>query len=234
MADSHLKPVDAFDRRRLRQSLLQLGGLLLLTLLTTTLLGLFSSWSLERAHLKSESMLVDFLEAVNVGRDAQVHVKQQVQEWKNILLRGGEVAARARYRSEFEAAHANVQQRLKELGERLEALGQPAPRASVDALRAAHAALLPRYQEALQGAAAAWDPFALDRAVRGIDRPINEQFDTLVETLRQAARQRFEEDQRELKSRYQTLTRALWTAMVLAVALVGVLLWRVLRVRSGT
>ena len=233
MADSHLKAVDAFDRRRLRQSLLQLGGLLLLTLLTTTLLGLFSSWSLERAHLKSESALVDFLEAVNVGRDAQVHVKQQVQEWKNILLRGSEVAARARYRSEFEGAHARVQQRLEELGKRLEALGQSAPHASVDALRVAHAALLPRYQQALQDAAEPWDPFALDRAVRGIDRPINEQFDALVETLRHAASQRFEEDQRQLKSRYETLTRALWTAMVLAVALVGVLLWRVLRVRSG-
>ena len=234
MPDFQPPVANAHDRTRVRRSLLQLGGLLLLTLLTTTLLGLFSAWSLERAHLKSEATLVGFLEAVNLGRDAQVNAKRQVQEWKDLLLRGAQPDARERYRAAFQASHELVQFRLLELGGRLAALEQPAMEKAAADVASAHAALLPRYEAALQAAAAHWDPFAVDRAVRGIDRPLNEQFDKLVEALRAAAQTRFDEDQAKLQARYAALTRALWSAMVLAVGVLGVLLWRVLRARNLT
>ena len=232
MPDLEPRTTDAHERTRLRRSLLQLGGLLLLTLLTTTLLGLFSAWSLERAHLRSEATLVGFLDAVNLGREAQVGSKRQVQEWKDLLLRGAEPEARQRYRAAFEASYAMVQQRLQALAALLAERGQADAAKAAEAVATAHAALLPRYRAAMEASEAAWDPFAIDRAVRGIDRPLNEQFDALVDDLRAEARTRFDEDQAQLRARYEALTRVLWTAMVLAVAVLGVLLWRVLRTRA--
>ena len=225
---------DAHDRLRLRKSLLQLGGLLLLVLLTTTLLGLFASWSLERAHLGSERALIDLLEAVNLGRDAQVNAKRQVQEWKDLLLRGQDAGERTKHQTASEAAASRVQARLEALTARLEALALDALAGEAKAAQATHAAVSQRYRDALHDATASWDPFALDRAVRGVDRPLNDHLDLLVDALREAAKARFEADQQRLHERYEALTKALWTAMVVALLLVGVLLWRVLRARHPT
>lgn len=229
MSKDDVPGAGAHERLRLRKSLLQLGGLLLLTLLATALLGLFSSWSLERAHSRSETTLLGLLETVDLGRDAQVNAKVQVQEWKNLLLRGGEPTERTTHLAALTAAHEAVRQRLEALDARLAALGLGEFRETTAQTRAAHVALMARYQQALPAADAAWDPFAIDRSVRGIDRPLNEQLDSLVRDLRGAASTRFEQDQLALRARYDALTAALWSAMALAVAVLGILLWRVLR-----
>lgn len=220
-------------RTRTRRALLQLGSMLLLTLLTTTLLGLFSIWSLERAHIDSARSQTAVLEAVNLTRDAQVRSRIQVQEWKNLLLRGTDPASRPALRQSLAAEADAVAQRLDELVRRLEALGLEGPAQLAGEVKATHGALTRRYEAVLQQApSGAWVPGVLDQAVKGVDRPLNQQIDRLVTLVRAAADQRAEELRQSQSQRYDTLTRALWIAMALALGLMGVLWWRVLRTRD--
>jgi PAS domain S-box-containing protein len=113
---------------------------------------------------------------------AQVHFKKQVQEWKNILLRGGDTELRARYIEQFEQEEGATRAYL----ERLVGLLQPNPeaRAEAEQFLAAHDRLGREYRAAL----AVYRPedaapqLEVDRQVRGIDREPTDLLDRVVES----------------------------------------------------
>lgn len=118
--------------------------------------------------------------AVDLARSAQVDFKIQVQEWKNILLRGGDPAKFASYLQGFERAEADTQTSLKALRELLHQ--DHIPTKSVEDAVRAHADLGARYREALksyrQGAA------VVDKLVTGIDRAPTESINRIVDEVR--------------------------------------------------
>lgn len=222
------------DRIRLRQSLLQLASLLLLTLLTTTLLALFSIWSLNRSFERGDQLYREDLEALDTMRSAQIEFKVQVQEWKNLLLRGKDPLQRVKYYEAFNGEELRVDTALKDLRQRTSSSLTDADRQLLLVLRQQHQALGERYRLALEQASGGqWDTFAMDQLVRGIDRPLNAGIDNLSTTLKTSSLQRFQTERAELKTRYQQLTTALWIAMLMALAVVSLLLWRVLRDRTA-
>lgn len=93
--------------------------------------------------------------------------KTQVQEWKNVLLRGKDPQKLTQYWTQFETLHRDIQQQ----GTRLKADLQGESRAKVEAFLAAHETAFGRYQIGLQDFKnAGFDPAAGDKAVAGIDR----------------------------------------------------------------
>lgn len=93
--------------------------------------------------------------------------KTQVQEWKNVLLRGKDPQKLTQYWTQFETLHRDIQQQ----GARLKADLQGESRAKVEAFLAAHETAFGRYQIGLQDFKnAGFDPAAGDKAVAGIDR----------------------------------------------------------------
>ena len=227
-------PTSAADRARLRRSLLQLASLLLLTLLTVGLLALFAVWSLYRTHARNTGELTELIQTVDEGRSAQSHFKTQVQEWKNILLRGSDAGDLARHLGAFEREGVTVQTLLNSVSRRSAQLGIKDIPPRITQLSAEHLELQDKYRAALaNGARQAWDPFAIDRAVRGIDRQLNADVDEAVLLL---ASESFQVNDRAMVAndeRFKTLSHLLWIAMGVALLLIGTLLWRVLNDRSA-
>jgi methyl-accepting chemotaxis protein len=93
--------------------------------------------------------------------------KTQVQEWKNVLLRGKDPQKLTQYWTQFETLHRDIQQQGTKL--RGELTGDS--RAKVEAFLQAHQTAFGKYQTGLEAFKAAdFDPTAGDKAVAGIDR----------------------------------------------------------------
>ncbi|WP_262136722.1 methyl-accepting chemotaxis protein [Pseudomonas sp. Marseille-Q5117] len=116
--------------------------------------------------------------------EANLQFKVQVQEWKNVLLRGKQPADLAKYWSQFEERQRDVQNILGELA------GQKGIDANlksrIERLREEHRQLGAAYQKGRDAyVAAGGDPSAGDAAVKGVDRATSEQMSALVAELRE-------------------------------------------------
>ncbi|AYM78058.1 HAMP domain-containing protein [Janthinobacterium agaricidamnosum] len=144
-------------------------------------------WSaLDAASARSNEAMqrsVALTEAVDAARSAQVEFKIQVQEWKNILLRGGDAAAFQRYREAFVASGAQTRKELKGLQAMMEALKLDT--APVERALQAHDALGVSYLAALQkfDGARADSAQTVDALVKGMDREPTRQIDAIVAAI---------------------------------------------------
>jgi hypothetical protein len=92
-----------------------------------------------------------------------------------------------------------------------------------------HAELGMKYTRALSAAPKEhWNPYVLDRKLKGIDRSLDEQFNTMVVSLLDAAEARHKDSIRTVLARYETLRNFIGQAILLAFVLVIVILWRAL------
>ena len=118
---------------------------------------------------------------IDAARSAQVHFKVQVQEWKNVLLRGRDSTAFAKHLAGFTREEATVLAHLDTLRTMVRARGGDT--AMVLDLIEQHQELGRRYRDALTHYSSR-DPRAahvVDSLVTGIDRAPTTAFDTLVE-----------------------------------------------------
>lgn len=105
---------------------------------------------------------------------AQVSFKTQVQEWKNILIRGNDAKLYEKYLKQFTEMEAATTTALNQVSSGFESIGldsAPARKALAE-----HAILGEKYRAALKGFDAT-DPEAgkkVDVSVRGMDRPLGE------------------------------------------------------------
>ena len=124
--------------------------------------------------------------AALTAKEAQSEFKQQVQEWKNILLRGQAPDDFKKYLASFDQQEKTVQSLLGELQGLIKALGLET--ATAAKLAAAHTELGAKYREALKSYSAtnAQAAQVVDRLVKGLDRPLTDAFDTVVASVKQA------------------------------------------------
>ncbi|MEN3976815.1 hypothetical protein [Emcibacter sp. SYSU 3D8] len=221
-------------RARLRRSLIQLGSLLAIALVVVGVFAMFSVWSLNRAHLANEAVASQFLFALDDGRSAQTHFKIQVQEWKNILLRGSQEQDYTHHFDAFEHEESEVQTRLASLEERARGVDLPQLASTAQDLADEHRSLGETYRNALErGRRMAWDPFAIDQQVRGIDRSLNDGLDQVAEALLSATAERRTNAARQERGRYHALRDFMGWSVAGAIAMVGLVLWTALRRRTG-
>lgn len=96
----------------------RLYGLTLIAVVLLATVSLFAYWqisALDSLFQQSSRQRQQLLEAVDNARAAQVHFKIQVQEWKNILLRGKDPEAFQKYLKGFGEQEAQVTDRLHKL-----------------------------------------------------------------------------------------------------------------------
>ena len=114
---------------------------------------------------------------------AQVNFKKQVQEWKNVLLRGSDEMLRVKYFGRFEAREADVLSCLEEL-HGLAVLGED-PLSRIDQLIEEMRTLGIAYRDALSVSDVTLEGSyrIIDQRVRGIDREPTREMDLLVEWI---------------------------------------------------
>ncbi|WP_423204149.1 methyl-accepting chemotaxis protein [Pseudomonas kribbensis] len=115
--------------------------------------------------------------------EANLQFKVQVQEWKNVLLRGKQPADLAKYWGQFEDRQRDVQNILGELANQKGL--EPSLKTRIERLREEHRLLGSAYQKGRDSyVAAGADPTAGDVAVKGVDRAASDQMSELVAELR--------------------------------------------------
>ncbi|MEQ7918262.1 methyl-accepting chemotaxis protein [Xanthomonas sp. WHRI 1810A] len=156
---------------------------------------------------------------------ANLQFKVQVQEWKNVLLRGKLPADRDKFWGQFEEQERAVQATLGQLSG-VQGI-DPALKTRIERLKEEHRTLGTAYRKGRDAFVAAnGDPVAGDQAVKGVDRAASEQMTELVTELRKQS------DQQSIAiSAAADRTILLGTVVMLASALlVGLLtLWVVNR-----
>ena len=172
-------------RTSLRAQILSLlGGSLLLVLLVALACFQFLSSGVSAY----QTLLKGPLRSAQLVDQANLAFKIQVQEWKDVLLRGQAPADLDKYWGQFEEQERSVQDILQRLQDN--AAGEPELQRQVSQLRDDHRQLGEAYRKGLSAFnAAGSDPRAGDAAVKGIDRSASSQMSALVASLHQRADQ---------------------------------------------
>lgn len=159
---------------------------------------------------------------VTTSLSAQLHFKKQVQEWKNVLLRGNEPELYERYLNQFYDEERNTRNALETLLPLLDENSEI--KNTTQAFFQAHQKLGGQYREALAFFHRVTDNphIFVDKLVRGIDREPTDLLDQVVKDTLAAKETRLAEIAVEAgKTGKRILMAALW---VLTLALVS-LMW---------
>lgn len=168
-----------FLKHSLRAQLLTLLGGSMVLLLVIALSCFNSLANSLRAY---QGLLHGPLEALMLADESNLEFKIQVQEWKNLLLRGQDSAAASKYWNAFESRESKVQELLGKLIQDLNF--DPALKTQVERLRNEHLSMGTAYRKGRDAFIAANnDAKAGDSAVAGIDRATSDQLTALSEQL---------------------------------------------------
>jgi methyl-accepting chemotaxis protein len=145
--------------------------------------GIGGSNALSNSNAKSVASmqeLATLADAIDTARGAQVHFKIQVQEWKNILLRGNDPAQLAKYTASFKKSGDVTRTELDRVTGLLAKLGASTP--LVGEALAAHETLQKNYLTALEqyDSANAESFKIVDGLVKGMDRAPTAKIDQIV------------------------------------------------------
>jgi methyl-accepting chemotaxis protein len=168
----------SFLKSSLRNRLI---AMITVALAISTLVALYMVSQL-RENLHHYQQLVN--QSVNYERHSKQLVadfKVQVQEWKNVLLRGYDAAKRDKYWQQFLEQHNQIQKKAKALAANL---GDTEAGRLVSDFVTSHAKLSEQYKAGYQAFINSnFDPKAGDAAVKGIDRAPTEQLQRAADLI---------------------------------------------------
>lgn len=119
-------------------------------------------------------------------QEVLVDFKTQVQEWKNVLIRGADQGQRQKYWDRFQQTEAAIQNQLQTL---LPEVNQPEARALLEDFVRQHRAMGTAYRQGYEAfVASGFEPTAGDQAVSGIDRKPAELIADALELIEETAR----------------------------------------------
>jgi methyl-accepting chemotaxis protein len=190
-----------------RLSLVLALGLALVAL--AALAGLGTAW------LRLDASLPGPVRVERELRAAELDFRLQVQEWKNVLLRGYQPDQYQRYLDAFESRENAVQQRVSAI---LESDGALAQEGLAEFARE-HREMGQRYRAALAAfEASGFDPKVGDAAVKGMDRPPTERLKSLTDAAAELASDAL------LAQSADSRTRIAWSAVLTTLILLVVAL----------
>lgn len=230
---------------------MNLASMMLLMVLTVGILGLFSVWSLSTYQARTQAALSEVFTSMDQARQAQLHFKTQIQEWKNILLRGHVASDRASYLAAFEKEKAITSELLDGLLPKLDHIQKsealikllqvpdsqefkgvsPQIRVEIEQAIAGLVVLNQTYEQALDEAQkdGLWDPRAADGFARGADRNLIVLMDTVPVELERAYGDLVSLANLAADARFETLTSVVWVGVIFALSMVAFMLWRMLK-----
>ena len=174
-------------RVTVRMRLYGMAAMLILILLVVLGIGLTTQAQLGLAYRGALEQQAVVLKAQNQARSGQLAFKIQVQEWKNMLIRGGEPEARAKHQEGFDQQEKQVQVDLNEAKGSMVKLGLETSK--VEAALRTQTELGTLYRQALTHFVPSRPDGGLvvDKLVRGIDRAPTQAIDAIVSQIGEAS-----------------------------------------------
>jgi hypothetical protein len=177
-----------------------------------------------------DALLNSAVVQMDAARVVQVDFKKQVQEWKDILLRGHTPADLTKYTGQFHDREAGVKAGARALA--LQVQDSAAKNLLVQFL-AADSVLSEKYQQSYAVyTAGSFDFKAADKLVRGQDRPPTDLFDQVVKRLDDRVKAAVEA-QRASVIRSRNLTLAVAGGLLLLLGAMGFVIVRDVLSRLG-
>ncbi len=204
-----------------RRGFLSLTAAVVVVLVAIVIVALYGFHSLDRMVTRNQAEIDRLSSMADDARAAQVSFKTEVQEWKNVLLRGHDPADYATYRDALKARQAEVDEDLARLDGEAAEIGFES--AVLSGLGAAHDALAEAYDSALAHFDAD-DPLSnrtVDAAVRGQDRPINDGFDAVVMEVKQFADGRRAVLHEEIATMSSRMSLILYVSLAIGIVVLG-------------
>jgi len=172
---------------------------------------LFSIWSINRAWIEGTKQTVQMDSLSRAALDGQVSFKVQVQEWKNILLRGDDPALLEKYLKSFQTHALQTQESISQVKTEALALGLTDLAREAENLVETHNSLTLRYEktltEAQNGAASLSATVArqIDLSLRGVDRDLENSIGLFADDIVNSAVQKRSSLEARMQDRYITL-----------------------------
>ena len=167
-----------------------------------------------------DELLRTSVRQADLARVTQVAFKKQVQEWKDILLRGHTPEDLVKYTKQFREAEARVHENCVALTRQLR---DPAALQVLSEFVVRHEALGKKYQEAYEVyVRSGFDFKAADKIVRGMDRQPTDLFDQVVARLAAQAEQSVKVQQ-DIAGQKQLLALAIAGGCLLLLTVGGLL-----------
>ncbi|MDD5160097.1 MAG: methyl-accepting chemotaxis protein [Sulfuricurvum sp.] len=208
--------------------------LLLLTVIIGSMMAILLFGYVRYSQILTMSIQAGEVTAAQIeySRSAQVEFKTQVQEWKNILLRGTDEKAYQKYLNGFKSSQQKTLESMKKLQEQLKVdsngdkilLNVDQFYTSYDKLNSDYMQALELYRKADPSVA-----FTIaDHAVKGKDRDASHIIDTIVEQVKVK--------QEQMKEEIETQKHALETELIAIISIIffGTLMVAAYMIRSIT
>jgi len=214
-----------FDNMKIGTRLFGMAATLAALMAIVGLMGLRSLQSSTDTLRLSLNTATSITSAVDQGRDAQVELKKQVQEWKDLLIRGHSRTDFETHYTGFTKQEAVVQTQLGALRDSLKVVGISA--GDLDGLMREHLALGAKYREALKH----YDPNSqhaaqsADSLVRGVDRPLTLAMDAVVDSVEHAGFAKLGTMVQGAESTYRTVRATFIISLLIAISLALVVAW---------
>ncbi|HMY38363.1 MAG TPA: methyl-accepting chemotaxis protein [Marinagarivorans sp.] len=159
----------------------KLIGLVVAGCLVLALVGIWGGVEQEGVIKRMEYVLHHKSEVNESVDHLNVVFKAQVQEWKNVLLRGSNPSDGQKYWQAFTEQHKKFEAKVEEAVKLLD--DDPLAK-DLRNLSTLHSALLPKYEEGRRAfEQAGFDAKVGDSAVKGIDRELSQKIDALADML---------------------------------------------------
>lgn len=166
--------------RKLRYKVL---GLLGSGILSVGLIAIYSFVVLSDSISQYEELMSNEVSAASLANNINLNFKRQVQEWKNVLLRGHNQQDRDKYWKKFNDYHYQIQGQADQF---LQLEVNDSLLAEMRQFKSTHTSLLPQYKEGYRKFVESNYSHQIgDSAVRGIDREPTRQVETLTDELNQ-------------------------------------------------
>ena len=219
----------------LRRSVTASAFVMMLLLAVLGLFALFSIWSINRAWIEGMDRFTELRRLSTDALEAQVAFKVQVQEWKNILLRGDDAQLLAKHHAAFSKQDAAAEALLTSVAQQAKALGFDDDARQAAALVTAHQSLTQTYETTLkdmQGAAPTLDAAtarAIDMKLRGADRALESGIGARAAEIGAASDDKREALIKTMVDRYGVLHGFIISVIIGALAVMGFVVFRLLR-----
>lgn len=199
------------------------------------IISLFSIWSMNREFNNGGELAFKTSALKNEISSASIAFKVQIQEWKNILLRGKENSARDIYFSKFEQQESSVQGYLNSAYDICSQLKLNEICNQVSTVQKQHQQLGDAYKNSLTHASlASYDAIhKVDQSVKGMDRELEKTMGNLNTIFSEIELKQRNATHQKLTEKYTSLRKLILSILAIALTITGISLYSVLRGTRG-